>query len=235
VDVNPTPPAEAARDSTCPNGRSLRALLARRLARANKPEVAARYFTGETAAHYAAYIADTRLGFDISQPAEKRAAAFWRAAQNVRKNGMDLLGTELEPDFAIWNGDFTYDAVTPAREGRVSLEGGLSAPTPDELKRVKRTAPPENRFHYRCRAADLAWWAASLMPNDSDATAAVLHEAGGWLRRRDPQAANRFYHALLIRCGNTALAQSARAKNWFLDTQKPETSSEINEEKPPRK
>jgi hypothetical protein len=88
-------------------------------------------------------------------------------------------------------------------------------PTPDELKRLENTAPPQKRFHYRHRAAELGWWAASLMPNDSDKTAHILNTAGGWLKNRAPQEANRFYQALVIRCGNTRLGKQAAARNWF--------------------
>jgi hypothetical protein len=57
---------------------------------------------------------------------------------------------------------------------------------------VAEHAVPEKRFHYRYRAAQLAWWAAALMPNDSEETAAVLAEAGGWLKRGDPKTAEAF-------------------------------------------
>ncbi len=65
------------------------------------------------------------------------------------------------------------------------------------------------------RAADLAWWAASLMPNDSADTARILMEAGGWLKDRDPRAAERFYQAMAIRCGNTSLGRAAAQIHWF--------------------
>jgi hypothetical protein len=67
----------------------------------------------------------------------------------------------------------------------------------------------------RYRAAELGWWAASLMPNDSGETAHILNTAGGWLKNRDPEAANRFYQALVIRCPNTAPGRQAAARNWF--------------------
>ena len=93
--------------------------------------------------------------------------------------------------------------------------GGILAPTPFELNRLAATPVPTLRFHYRYRAADLAWWAASLMPNDSEDTAKILVEAGGWLKDRDPAAADKFYKALVIRCGNTVLGQAAAKVHWF--------------------
>jgi hypothetical protein len=45
-------------------------------------------------------------------------------------------------------------------------------------------------------------------PSDnSDETARAFCEAGRWLKVRDPKAANRFYKALILRCGKTALGQ----------------------------
>ena len=56
--------------------------------------------------------------------------------------------------------------------------------------RVAASSPtPDKRFHYRYRAADLAWEAARLMPDNAPELAVLLCEAGGWLKARDPKAA----------------------------------------------
>ena len=81
--------------------------------------------------------------------------------------------------------------------------------------RLSSTPSPAKRFHYRYRAAELAWAAAYLMPNNSDETARILDTAGRWMAARDPQFAERFYQALVIRCGRTALGRAAAAKHWF--------------------
>jgi len=82
------------------------------------------------------------------------------------------------------------------------------------------------RWHYRYIAADLAWEAARLMPDDSPETADVLCEAGGWLKDRDPKAADRFYKALVRRCTQTPLGQAADEKRWFpQDCQPPQTTA----------
>ncbi len=194
----------------------IRHLLARRLARADRPDVAEPYFPSSLRPDFHNYVADVRLGFDVSRPAAERAAAFWRAAQVARKDGMNLLGTELEPDWEIWGG--IYETPADAQQ-RLALArtavAGLFSPTPEEIARLAASPVPDKRFHYRYRAADLAWWAASLMPNDSDDTAVVLNEAGGWIKNRDPLAADKFYQALVIRCGNTALGKSAAQQHWF--------------------
>jgi hypothetical protein len=198
---------------------STRHLLARRLARANKPKLAQKYFPEDALKNYADYIADVRKGFDNALPAAERAAAFWRAAQNAHDNGMEMLGTELTPDYFIWGGSYSHDAggIPRARRGKLRLEGGPGAPTSDELVRVENAKVPGKRYHYRYRAAELGWWAASLMPNDSDETARVLHTSGLWIKNHDPREANKFYQAIVIRCGNTAPGKATAAKGWFVE------------------
>lgn len=145
----------------------------------------------------------------------ERAAALARAARTLREHGLDLIGTELEPDWAIWGGSFDLGSAAEARTGLPVLEGGVFSPTEQELARIERHEAPEKRFHFRYRAAELAWWAASLMPDNSPDTAVVLWEAGGWLKARDPKAAEPFYRALVLRCGSTPLGREAARLRWF--------------------
>ncbi len=85
----------------------------------------------------------------------------------------------------------------------------------DEQKRLVQHSEPRKRFHYKYFAADLAWEAAELMPNESEQTARVLCEAGWWLADRDPKAADRFYKAMVRRCRSTPLGKQADQLRWF--------------------
>ncbi len=187
-------------------------LLARRLVRAGRIEEAKVYFSEKNRAlliHYAAYV---QAGFNPILAQKKRANAFWRAAQIARSEGMTLMGAELDPDFGIWEGNFaSYGSV----EARMKLPPGPFSVTKEEVERLNSIPIPTKRFSYRYRAADLAWWAASLLPNESDETAEILSTAGGWLKARDPIEANRFYQALVIRCGHTKLGRAAAERHWF--------------------
>jgi hypothetical protein len=150
------------------------------------------------------------------------------AAQVIHEQGMALLGTELAPDYAIWDGDFAtpdlaafryanvevYDR-TPYRTGGRSEALGVLAPSDAELQRAFAQLPPAQRFHYRARAAELAWLAAGLLPNDDDQTALILDSAGRWLARRSPEQANLFYRSLVVRCPHTELGRRAQAAHWF--------------------
>ena len=46
----------------------------------------------------------------------------------------------------------------------------------------------------------------------------MLWQAGTWLKSRDPKAADRFYKALVRRCGTTRLGQEADRLRWFPKT-----------------
>ena len=59
----------------------------------------------------------------------------------------------------------------------------------DEKRRVaKDEVHPEARYHYRPLAADLAWKAAALMPDQQERTAQVLAAGGLWLKRSRDQS-----------------------------------------------
>jgi hypothetical protein len=109
----------------------------------------------------------------------------WKAACITRYEGMELLGTEGEPDWFVWGGNFER---TPASDVRgFDGDAKLVPSTVDEQQRLQENFVPEERFHYRYTAADHAWRAAELMPDNSDETARVLCIAGSWLKIRDPQ------------------------------------------------
>ena len=126
------------------------------------------------------------------------AMTLWQAARTLRSHGMELTGTELAPDWHIHAGtyDWGFDDVKKLQPATAEVQ-------------------PPLRFHYRYRAAELAWQAAALMPDNTDGTARVLHEAGSWLKDRDPKAADRFYKALVNRCGQTELGKAADHRRWF--------------------
>jgi hypothetical protein len=191
---------------------NLRYLLGRRLLRQQRFEEARPFFPTALLAAFDDYHTNLVTGRtdQISQP--MRAAALWRAAQTLRTNGMELIGTEVEPDWHIHGGDFEVGVSVASRTNAPQL---LQA-SADEVNRATRAeVKPDERFHYRYVAADLAWEAAKLMPNNTGETARVLCVAGSWLKNRDPAAADVFYKALVRRCRQTALGAEADRKRWF--------------------
>ncbi|MBI3886955.1 MAG: hypothetical protein HY302_14690 [Opitutae bacterium] len=207
----PAPRVSPAEDRVADFG-DLRHLLARRLVRHDRLAEARPYFPPALVPVFDQFVTLVRAGRDRAQPRAVRAAALMQAARCLRTEGLVLRGTELAPDAAIYDGQY------PARLSlatRANLPPGLG-PSRDERTRASvEETDPERRFHYRYLAADLAWEAIALMPDNRTTTAAALAEAGGWLKHRDPRLANRFYQALVRRCPDTDLGRAAAAQHWF--------------------
>jgi hypothetical protein len=127
---------------------------------------------------------------------------------------MELVGTELGPDDARTNGWF--ESTDLLAERKEVADARLVAVQEDESRRAAATAvAPWRRFHYRYLASDFAWDAAGLLPDGEQRTAALLCEAGSWLKDRDTEAADRFYKAMVRRCGATPLGIEADKLRWF--------------------
>jgi hypothetical protein len=204
-------------EKMCPvvQRQNIRYLLARRLTRELRGDVAREYFPAAWQQRFDELATALLAGWNENLPADQRAKALFRAAFIARTNGMELLGTEVQPDWHIWNGDFE-EGVTWETRATNRLGVFISVASTNEIQRAaKHMADPERRFHYRYQAAVLAWEAAKLMPNHSDDTAFVLWTAGSWLKVRDPLTADIFYKALVRRCGRTALGAEADLKRWF--------------------
>jgi hypothetical protein len=184
----------------------LRWLLARRLVRADRLEQANPYFPEAARPHLYALVTS------------KKSGDLFRAACLTRHQGMNLQGTELEPDWFVYEG--AYDPGSFAEKRANPEKNRLLRPTPDETTRVARSAPePDKRFHYRYHAAELAWQAAAALPDGSPEKARLLAMGGTWLKAQDPTAANRFYKALVSCCGETDLGKEARQLKWFPDVE----------------
>lgn len=183
-----------------PQREQLQALYARRLVREGRWAEARRWHPPELAA----VLDRVDAGRDAGT-----AAGLWTAATLVRAHGMELMGTELAPDGAWLGGSFDLDLSRAHADG-------LLAPTPAEEQRRARSAPdPDARYHYRYVAAELAWQAAEAAPADDPAVPPLLCTAGRWLMAQDPEAADRFYKAMVWRGWGTPLARTADELRWF--------------------
>jgi cellulose synthase operon protein C len=194
----------------------LRSVLARRLMRAGRHGDAIRYFDDEHVRSVAEeYL--TALGRANSWWRSRvvRAEAWYSAATIARYDGMEILGFEMSPDYAVLGGGFSLDreedveaettdpkdeqpAEPNTRQGAALVQDPalppLLEPTATELQRVKASAPnPNTRFQYRVTAVDHAAKAADLLPASSQAFAAVLCKATGWILNREPDRAEAIY------------------------------------------
>lgn len=194
---------------------SLRHLLARRLAREGRHDEAHPYYPPAQQAHHATWQTLLATGRSPDQSASTRAEALTQAARLVRYEGLRLIGSELAPDYAIHGANFIGGPTGKSREA-FTRHG---VPVDEERSRYEASAiTPVHRFHYRYHAADLAWEASQHHPDNAPALAALLIEAGGWLKNRDPQAADRFFKALVNRCPQTPQGREANRQNWFPPT-----------------
>ncbi|MFV8750554.1 hypothetical protein ACNOYE_08370 [Nannocystaceae bacterium ST9] len=184
----------------------LRWLLARRLARADRWTDALAYYPDELRGEAERERDDLELTHDVRMSAAERAELLWRSGKRMRELGMELTGTELEPDWHYYAGDF---APTPIGEQRLALQGAakLTAPSREELDRWSRHFDPGMpRFHYRWRAAALGERAAALLPDNHEAGARVLCQAAHWVGARDLDEGNRLTRLMIRRNPDIAIA-----------------------------
>lgn len=204
------------------DGTGVAALTARRLMREAQFESAMDFFDTETRADAEDYVRAMRVASDTSKDPVDRAQHYWEAAKLMRYSGINLFGTELEPDFAWFAGSLEWGSTSGERLNNnyapyaYGPRRKLNSVSSDERDRLKKTTvQPNKRFHYRYRAAQLAEWSAGLLPNDSKDAARIYTIAGNWLKLRDPQAADRLYKLLVVRCPNTELGKAASASHWL--------------------
>jgi len=195
----------------------IREVLARRLTRANRLSEARGYFPPTAVAPFNRFITALQNGSDPETSREQRAQSLWQAARVLAENGRKLYAEGTGPDGHYeWsldscNNPFDF-SVTP--KDRLAITNAMIAVTAEEKDRLLQNVP-KRPLEFDYLALDLAWRAAELMPDNSDATAHVLFTAGTWMKNRDAKAADRFYKALVRRCRQTALGAEADRKRWF--------------------
>ena len=159
----------------------LRNLLGRRLLREGHYEAAISYFDNPDLQHKARLYAEQRLKADAAWWPTRRASALYNAAWTAREWGMDILGYEMAPDYAVFGGGFSLEN-TELKVGPLVSEA--------EVQRQKISeAQPDQRFHYRFVATALASRAADNLPHTSQAFAAVLCNAAGFNSSLEEQSA----------------------------------------------
>lgn len=158
----------------------LRNLLGRRLLREGHYADAVGYFQ-ESLQNQARLYGEQRLKADSAWWPTKRASALYNAAWTAREWGMDILGYEMAPDYAVFGGGFSLENAE-LKVGPLVAEA--------EVQRQKASeAQPDQRFHYRFVATALASRAADNLPHSSQAFAAVLCSAAGWNSSLEEQSA----------------------------------------------
>ena len=186
VDDNvPAPPAltQQERDNyvPLPVAASLRNLLGRRLLREGHYADAVAYFDNPDLQNKARLYGEQRLKADAAWWPTKRASALYNAAWTAREWGMDILGYEMAPDYATFGGNYSLESA--------ELKVGPLVSEAEVQRQVASEAKPDQRYHYRFVATELAGRAADNLPHTSQAFAAVLCNAAGWNSSLEDQSA----------------------------------------------
>lgn len=191
----------------------IRYLLARRYAREGAwdeaipfyPETAQMWLGWETASgeplpplaiqardHYAG-------AHDTSLPPRTRAEHFLELAMLLRRKGAELLSPERIPPPGTDMAESAWPALTPEMQKRVEA--------------AMAYYPTMNYF--REMAADYAWEAARLLPNNDVLCAKALFYGGTFIKRPNPARADLFYKDLVRRNPNLLIAKQADEQRWF--------------------
>lgn len=170
----------------------LRELLARRMMRTGRYQEALNYFAIPNYRQAAQDFADLlQAAQDKSADQRARSQAYYQAAVLLRSLGLEFTAYEMTPDYAIYNAGYSYlgDAFNTKD---IKDKSWISAA---EAARARKSLPDaDNRFlHYRWQAVDLAQKAADLLPPKSQAYAAVLCNAAGWVIARDAKTGRALY------------------------------------------
>lgn len=212
----------------------LRYLLARRLAREWRLKEAREFMPPDLLPLLDHYIALDRARRSGRYSGAAGAAVVWRQALIHRHLGAELFSTDGAPDGGARGWIFSsidFSSIRAFRSGwthqwasnppfiasNAPTDLANPAVTADEIHRTSLYAVKGGkRFHYRYAAADLAWEAAQMLPKNHPLLSRLYNTAGQWLSLQDPQAADRFYQAMVRRCAKTPEGQAAETTRWFL-------------------
>ncbi len=181
----------------------LNEILARKLAREGKLDAA---FARVPYLYYLDYKHALLKGRDPERSKRERARYLFLAARIMREHGRLCFGTTFAPD---WPG---YGWRVPT--GRDRIQAGVAQPV--EIMRINSNRPlPNRRYHYKWRAADLMWECAQLLPKNDELLAQALWYGGTYIAIDDPQGGDKFYKALVRRCGKLPVGKDADRRRWF--------------------
>ncbi|WP_336760502.1 hypothetical protein [Asaia sp. VD9] len=214
----PPPPREGDLLPAITLGDTMRQILARRMVREGRLDESLAYFPEDDDPRFRS---ESEGGHAVDRPYRQwvrayakalaeahsgwtrvsRARGWFEAARIARIHGMEIMGTEQGPDYAVYEGAYEggagrslyssnpQDPLEGSLTRQQRVDRALKGPfiTPEERKRYQASeVVPFARYHYRWVAVDYAEKAADLLPPRSQAFAAVLCQAASWQTDRTP-------------------------------------------------
>jgi hypothetical protein len=132
----------------------LRYLLGRRLARAGRWDEARTYFPAAWLPLLDRVLQARREAVRPDRNGQQQAMARLEEARLVRRHGMEVIGTEVEPDWRIHDGDFE---IGVSLDVRTILSTNQIATSAEEMARARQHGvQPDDRWHYRAVGRALA-------------------------------------------------------------------------------
>lgn len=172
-------------------------IIARRLMREGAVEEAIAFFGYKEKPMAEKYLSILRLLKD-QKDSESLAHLKFQLAEYLRSNGMELFGLETEPDWRIWDGNFTGPKLSEILK----------------LAKPKSFEYCQNRFHYRYQAAELAMTAA-YRSKDSVFQCTALGTAGRWVHLQQPDLGRQIKSKALKLCSKNSKAYQAFVSMWW--------------------
>lgn len=213
-------------------------VVARRLAREAYFTPAREFYPPELIPFFERYVSLYRRVQSRAVSQELRARCLMEAARYHRWYGMELFGSEGDPDAAIWDGSFEADDMQLIRcynfkgkEGswnwgesgkKIWNEAVPTEPIPLRPSALEITRLKQNmlwgrpRFHYREVAAKMAREASHMLPSNSEEAAMMLAEGGCWLTPNEG-GVDPMFEELISRFSKTKFAQEADTRRWYPD------------------
>ena len=188
----------------------LRSLLMRRLMRYGRLQEAAAWAPRELKPLCDEFRELSAIAHNPGGDADARAVAFLNLSRLTATRGMELMGTELRPDVAIYGGHYKTDALPVAEPVDVPLR--LEKEKADS-RWIGWTAPQDRvatRFHYRRKAVEYAKSAVSHARNADVRAWSLMFGGVASLSLDDAQEADWFYKRLV-----SMRHPRARVERWF--------------------
>ena len=186
----------------------LRGLLMRRLMRCGRIKEASAWAPEELKPLCDEFCALSDIAHDESRDFDTRAVAFFNLSRLTLTRGMEIMGTELRPDVAIYGGDYSWDAVPVAEPAELPARMGGGT---NDARWAGWKAPQDRvteRFHYRRKAIDYAKAAVEYAKSPDIRAWALMLGGVASLSLHDVKEADWFYK-------RSAEHPRTRIGNWF--------------------